>query len=248
MNDADKTKQQLIDELTELRQRVAKLDHAEAMRQQTQESYQVLVDHSLQGMAIYQGGRFVVCNARLAEILGRSIDALSTLRFDNGDLAELVYPDDQAHIQCYLRDRAAGRPVPSYYDLRVVHPDDEVRWVEAHTVAIEYAGQPAVQVVVIDITEREQMAQALRESQTILTEAQRIAHIGNWVFYLDSGELYWSPELHRIFGRDRQELDPDQNFLWIHPDDRERVRDAAATYLREKGRMDIEYRILRVDG
>ena len=66
----------------------------------------------------------------------------------------------------------------------------------------------------------------LKESESSLAEAQRMAHIGNWDWNLVTGEVHWSDELYRIFGRSPQESGATYNeFLsYVHPDDRDRVR------------------------
>ena len=40
----------------------------------------------------------------------------------------------------------------------------------------------------------------LKHSESSLANAQRIAKIGNWEWDVQSDELYWSPEIYRIFG------------------------------------------------
>ena len=49
-----------------------------------------------------------------------------------------------------------------------------------------------------------------------------MTHIGNWVWDLIKGEVYWSEELYRIFGRDPEKLAPSykEYVNYIHPDDR----------------------------
>ena len=61
----------------------------------------------------------------------------------------------------------------------------------------------------------------LKESEKSLAEAQRMAHIGNWDWNIVTGELNWSDEVYRIFGRNPQELGAtyDVFLRYIHPDD-----------------------------
>jgi len=48
-------------------------------------------------------------------------------------------------------------------------------------------------------------AEALKISETRLAEAQRMAHIGNWEWNVNTKELWWSVEIYNIFGLDLNE-------------------------------------------
>jgi diguanylate cyclase (GGDEF)-like protein/PAS domain S-box-containing protein len=101
-----------------------------------------------------------------------------------------------------------------------------------------------------NITERKRFEEALRRSESGLTEAQRIDHIGNWEYNVARDQAYWSDEMYRIFGFVPQEFVPTYKaFLrLIHPDDRESVRKSVREALYEGEQYDIEYRIVRPDG
>ena len=69
----------------------------------------------------------------------------------------------------------------------------------------------------------EELSRNLQESKARLEEAQRVAHLGYWVWNLETNHLIWSDETYRIFGLTPQEELIDLNKLreMIHPDDRE---------------------------
>ena len=46
----------------------------------------------------------------------------------------------------------------------------------------------------------ESAKQSLRQSESRLARAQKIARLGSWEWGIKTGELYWSDELYRIFG------------------------------------------------
>jgi PAS domain S-box-containing protein len=106
-----------------------------------------------------------------------------------------------------------------------------------------------------DISERKRVEQALRESEAKLQRAEEVAHFGWWErdFRTNLGSL--SDEVCRIFGLTPGDAGPHQG-LWgarwvnlIHPEDRQRVTEAAAAALLRGGpRYDVEYRIIRSDG
>jgi len=98
--------------------------------------------------------------------------------------------------------------------------------------------------------ERDRAAEALKESQRKLEEAQRIAHVGHWERDLKTDFVTWSGETYRIFG-----LPPGnrrmsfQDFLkLVHQDDRPKVVHSVEGALGKLRHYSVDYKILRADG
>lgn len=90
----------------------------------------------------------------------------------------------------------------------------------------------------------------LVESERKLTEAQRLAHIGNWELYPDQNLGYWSDEVYRIFGMTRQSGNPTGEMFMqsVHPEDRAFVAGRIRQILADKQPTSAEFRIVRLDG
>lgn len=104
-----------------------------------------------------------------------------------------------------------------------------------------------------DVTERVKTQTALKESETRLNNAQRIAHLGNWEYYVKEDKAIWSEELFRIFGLTPQKYGPNVNeyVLRIHPEDREVINKKMENLLFEgnkSSKVSFDYRIIRQDG
>ncbi|MGD6933765.1 MAG: PAS domain-containing sensor histidine kinase [Candidatus Bathyarchaeia archaeon] len=102
-----------------------------------------------------------------------------------------------------------------------------------------------------DVTERIQTQNELEESEKRLKWAQRIAHVGNWEYYIKEDKAVWSEELFRIFGLIPQQYGPNVNeyISKIHPDDREVIDKKSRELLFEgKKKASFDYRIIRQDG
>ena len=94
------------------------------------------------------------------------------------------------------------------------------------------------------------MSRELQESKARLEEAQRVAHVGYWVWDLETNRLIVSDEYCRILGLTPQEelIDLDKVREMIHPDDREAVFRTAEEAVRSGTRADCEHRLLRPNG
>jgi PAS domain S-box-containing protein len=88
----------------------------------------------------------------------------------------------------------------------------------------------------------------LQDSNTQLSRAQEIAHLGSWELDLVKDQLTWSDEVYRIFGLQPQEFSATyEAFLEaVHPEDRAAV-DATYSGSIQVGRdsYEIEHRVVR---
>jgi PAS domain S-box-containing protein len=107
-----------------------------------------------------------------------------------------------------------------------------------------------VVVSLIDITDRRQTEEVLKNTATRLNEAQRLAHIGNWELDLTDNVLIWSDEIFRIFEIDSDKFGASyEAFLdAVHPEDRDAVNSAYTTSLETRTPYAIEHRLLFPDG
>lgn len=95
-----------------------------------------------------------------------------------------------------------------------------------------------------DITMRKEAQKALQQSQHDLNRAQAVGKIGSWRLNIQSNELLWSAENHRIFGIPEGTPLTYQTFLdCVHPDDRRYV-DRSWKAALGGAPYDIEHRIV----
>ncbi len=102
----------------------------------------------------------------------------------------------------------------------------------------------------VDITERRRAEQELIEVRDRLRDAQRIAHLGHWIWDPTTKRGIWSEEAYHLFDEPvGTPLPTREAFLAkIHPDDREPSHQALREVIEGKGARQMEYRLLRKDG
>jgi len=90
---------------------------------------------------------------------------------------------------------------------------------------------------------------SLESRERSLSNAQRLAHLGSWVWDISTGEETWSEEQFRIFGYDPKTTKATyEAFLdRVHPDDRSSVEAAVGAALDNKTDCSFQHRIVRFD-
>ncbi len=90
----------------------------------------------------------------------------------------------------------------------------------------------------------------LRDSEENLSDAQRMAALGNWWLDVEHGRMHWSGEALRLLGRSADSAPRDFNGLLacIHEDDREQLRTRLAGARLDAKNYDLELRLHGSDG
>jgi PAS domain S-box-containing protein len=177
---------------------------------------------------------------------------------DMATVREMMHPDDREHVFGAVED-VVRSGVNAAAEHRVVRSTGEVRTVRAIGTVKRDASGRAYEIfgTVQDISdskraeeERQALSRDLQESKAWLEEAQHVAHVGYWVWDLQTNRLIWSDETYRIFGLTPQEgpIDLDKVREMIHPDDREMVFRTAENAANSGTRADCEHRLFRPNG
>jgi PAS domain S-box-containing protein len=222
---------------------------AEEALRESEERFRGIFETSPIGIAIVDTvtQRFLEANGSFLQILGYSLEELQ-----QRTVMDVTHPEDWKResevVQAYL-DGA----LPSYVvEKRYVRKDGAMRWVRTTGDVLFVAPDvpPLAIANVEDITERKRAEEALQESESTLSLAQEIAHIGSWKYNVQTGKLNWSDELFRIYGLDpdMMEVSLDDSIGMIHPDDRASVEATFRSALEDGLPYEIEYRIIRPDG
>ncbi len=118
-------------------------------------------------------------------------------------------------------------------------------------VAMRQVTEDTLRRTQIDLDQRvKERTAALADANIHLTEAQRLANLGNWRWDVLQNAISWSSQLLEIYGLRPGEFKGTlQEFVgFIHPDDRAQVRDSISAALRSGKEFSREERIIRPDG
>jgi two-component system, cell cycle sensor histidine kinase and response regulator CckA len=152
----------MISVSVDITEREKKADASE----ESEEKYRLLVENSLQGLAIIQEARIIFCNKAFCEISGYSAEELLSF----SDAITLIHPDDRELVKKRHDSRVKGVAIDQHYEYRIVRKDGRVRLLEVYASLVEYNGKSAAQIVHIDITERRQAEEDLKESREYLNQ------------------------------------------------------------------------------
>lgn len=98
--------------------------------------------------------------------------------------------------------------------------------------------------------ERNQTLKAIKKSKNTLQEAQKIAHLGNWEYEINTQKTTWSAEVFRIFGLhpNQKELTYREILTMFAPESRKLWKQKKKITFDRKENVSVEYKIIRPDG
>lgn len=137
---------------------ITKIKQAERALRESEGRYRALVEESLAGIYIIQGGYFRYVNPSFATIFGYGSPAEL---IDRVPVADLVSPADRELVAGNLRRRLEGEVKDAHYSFVGLRRDGLRIDVEVHGRVFDYQGHPAVIGLLLDITARKVAEEAL---------------------------------------------------------------------------------------
>ncbi|HEX9078703.1 MAG TPA: diguanylate cyclase [Desulfuromonadaceae bacterium] len=104
--------------------------------------------------------------------------------------------------------------------------------------------------IIRDVAELKKTEEALRASEAMLKEAQKIAHIGHWELNFVTNKLTWSEEVYNIYEVDPGQFEAsfDAFFNLLAPKDREKLDRARSEAVQNRTNLDNIHRFHFPDG
>ena len=192
-------------------------------------------------------GEVETVNKPNLEYFGKTLEDLK--KWGSGDA---VHPDDLPQaIEVWMEAIYSGQP----YDVkqRLRRFDGVYRWFEVRGFPLRGPDGRILNwcVLLTDIDDQQRAEEALRRSEAHLSQAQRLAHVGSWVWQVAGRKtLYLSEEWYRIYGFDPNVGMPtwEERLQRVQPEDRAKWQAVINRAIDEKSDYDLEFRILLPDG
>ena len=144
---------------------------AEALRESEQQ-FRNLIEGSLQGVFIARDWKLRFANQALADIFGyETPDELLALE----NVEPLLAPAERKRIYGYKVARERGEAAPEIYESQGLKKDGTIIDVEFRVRIVDWLGQPAMQCVVLDITDRKSAERELIRHRDHLQEQINVA-------------------------------------------------------------------------
>lgn len=188
------------------------------------------------------GGRIVDANRRATEIYGYSRSALQAMTVKELGPRHADFEADRALRQ--LREHGAA-----LFEREHKTRDGRNITVEVSSRLVTTAAGPIIISLVRDVTRRHHDEEAVRRSEKLLAEAERVALLGSFEWRTSDDRQHWSRGLYRILGVEQKHVKPsiDEFLNYTHPADREAVRHYIEQAVSMGKSIDFDQRIVRPD-
>lgn len=214
----------------------------------SKENLRQIIEASPIPMVVFEESKNHLINKKFTEIFGYTMDDIPSVNewwphaYPDREYREFVKKRWYAAVDEAIKNKTSIAP----QEVIVTCKDGSKKHILSYFSSIGDLGLS----VFYDITEHKQAEESLREGEKNLLLAQRISHLGFWVWDVNRNDLEWSDEVYHIFKLIPQEFRPNyESFLsFIHPEDRELVRIAVQDALDGKNPYSVDWRILRRDG
>ena len=175
-------------------------------------------------------------------------------------ITEQTHPDDRNLFDTTIAQTIESQSILEY-EYRIITPSGKLKWIQVNSLPEQLKnaevnwtarenGEIARYGIVLDVSDRKNSEEALKKSEAALLEAQRVAHIGNWEFDIQSQKITWSKELFLMFGLDPNQPEPilTDYLQMIHADDRVLLIQRIEAAIADGIPYNIDYRAIQLNG
>jgi two-component system cell cycle sensor histidine kinase/response regulator CckA len=196
-------------------------------------------------VVVHQNGRIVFANTAAVELYGaRDRDSII-----GQPVIERVAPESRPAVIERMKMMLGERRDAPLLEERHVRMDGKAFDVEVVAAPVTFNGKPAIELVARDVSTRNEMLAALRDSEARVRAVFDQSALGMALISTDARVVESNAAFQRLLGYPNDELASMEIAEFTHPDDRERTAAAVADLF--SGRVDfvdMEKRYVAADG
>ena len=197
-------------------------------------------------------GRIARVNDAMCALVGYSEDELLALSF-----LDITHPEDMVFAIERRKQLLAGKLPHLLLEKRYIRKNGKEVWVLISiTVLRDERGAPTNTIgVILDISRLKSVESSLLDSKARLSNAQRMARIGDWEWSFENERFHYSDEMYRIYDLPSDSDLPHESSIGfldglvrVHPEDKALFSNYLDLRMSQPGVRDITYRIVLADG
>lgn len=230
-------------------------NRAELKRREAEDLFRLSFENAAVGKALVSPeGKLTEINSSFCQLLGYRREELA-----NKTLADLTHQEDLPASQELVRSLLAQERSDYRAVQRLLRKDGEVVWTDVtNTLLRKEDGTPRHFISqFLDISESKRFEDALRKSETQLSNALQLARAGHWEYDVERDRFTFNDNFYRIYRTTAAEVGgyqmstEDYSRRFCHPADAAVVAQAIRASMERPDReysRQIEHRILYADG
>jgi PAS domain S-box-containing protein len=163
------------------------------------------------GIFTYEGTKFRYINPACEKLTGYTLKELYGM-----EALDISKPEFRESIKNYMQQRKGGKPVPKYYEFKIITKRGEERWLERFAIELQGEKEPLVLVTVSDITDRKRTEEILKQSEEKYRVLLENASDAILIIDLDGNILQANRKAEEFLGYTEEDL-LQMNYTQIHP-------------------------------
>ena len=210
----------------------------------SEERFRNMIEGSIQGILIHRNHKPLFVNEAWASMHGCTPEEILKME----SVAPLMSPKDQARMVEYKNTRMRGEDAPRSYDYQAVRKDGSLIWLENRVTIVQWDGKPAIQTIIVDITERKRAEKKIQEQYRFLKTLFDAMPFPFYLKDINAKYLGCSPSYAEIIGVNTEEV-VGKRAEDIFSDDIAAIHNQADQDLfQNPGTQVYEYRLKYADG
>jgi len=193
---------------------------------ESEEMFRNIAEQSLMGIAILQDDVYKYVNQQFLDTIGYSYEEI--INWKPKEYRKLIHPDYRLFMMEQAKKKQKGmKDITPHYEFKGIKKNGKSLWAEIFSKTIKYNGRNADLITRIDITDKKEAEEKLRESEEMFRTIAEQAFIGVLIIQ-DDGIKYANNALLKIFEYHRDDIDgmvKNDLLRFIHPEDLQYLRE-----------------------